>query len=130
MQRCVAFGAQSNSEPDSLSLWRRMVPSWPLLVALAALARALAQPTALLNDPDTYLHIAAGRWMLTYLALPVQDPFSHSLSGATWVLHEWLAEIVLAAVFSAAGWSGLVLVGAASFAITMGLLTRLSAALL
>ena len=124
MQRCVAFGAQSNSEPDSLSLWRRMVPSWPLLVALAALARALAQPTALLNDPDTYLHIAAGRWMLTYLALPVQDPFSHSLSGATWVLHEWLAEIVLAAVFSAAGWSGLVLVGAASFAITMGLLTR------
>jgi hypothetical protein len=101
-----------------------MIPSWPLLAGLAALIRALAQPTALLNDPDTYLHIAAGRWMLTHLALPVQDPFSHSLSGATWVPHEWLAEIVLAAVFSAAGWSGLVLVGAASFAITMGLLTR------
>jgi len=36
-----------------------MIPSWPLIVGIAALARALAQPTALLNDPDTYLHIAA-----------------------------------------------------------------------
>jgi hypothetical protein len=35
---------------------------------------------ALLNDPDTYLHIAAGRWMLA-TALPVHDPFSHSFAG-------------------------------------------------
>jgi len=28
---------------------------------LAAFGRALAQPSALLNDPDTYLHVAAGR---------------------------------------------------------------------
>jgi hypothetical protein len=101
-----------------------MIPSWPLIVGLAALARALAQPTALLNDPDTYLHIAAGRWMLTHLALPLQDPFSHSLAGAVWVPHEWLAEIILALVYDAAGWSGLVLVAAAGFATGMALLSR------
>ena len=101
-----------------------MIPSWPLIVGLAALARALAQPTALLNDPDTYLHIAAGRWMLTHLALPVQDPFSHSLAGAAWVPHEWLAEIILALVYGAAGWSGLVLLAAACFAASIALLTR------
>lgn len=50
--------------------------------------RALAQPMALLNDPDTYLHVAVGRWMLARLDLPVHDPFSHSLAGATWVPHE------------------------------------------
>jgi hypothetical protein len=66
----------------------RLVPSWPLIVGLAAFIRALAQPMALLNDPDTYLHIAAGRWMLALAALPVHDPFSHSLAGATWVPHE------------------------------------------
>jgi len=38
--------------------------------------------------PDTYLHIAAGRWTLAHAALPVHDPFSHSLAGATWVPHE------------------------------------------
>lgn len=85
--------------------------------------RALAQPMALLHDPDTYLHIAAGRWMLAHLDLPVHDPFSHSLAGATWVPHEWLAEVVLALVYSAGEWSGLVLLSAACFAASMALLT-------
>src|SRR5919197_5027188 len=76
-----------------------VVPSWPLIAAIAALARALAQPAALLNDPDTYLHIAAGRWMLAHWALPIRDPFSHSLAGASWIPHEWLAEVILALVF-------------------------------
>jgi hypothetical protein len=79
---------------------------------------------ALLNDPDTYLHIAAGRWMLAHLALPIRDPFSHSLAGASWVPHEWLADVVLAAVYWAAGWSGLVLFGAACFGATLAILTR------
>ena len=93
-----------------------------MIVGLAAFVRALVQPMALLNDPDTYLHIAAGRWMATHLALPVHDPFSHSLAGARWVPHEWLAEIILSLVYSAVGWSGLVLVGAACFAAGMALL--------
>jgi hypothetical protein len=80
----------------------RLVPSWPLIAALLALGRALAEPLALLHDPDTYLHIAAGRWMLAHAALPTQDPFSHTFAGARWIPHEWLAEIVLAAVFAAA----------------------------
>jgi hypothetical protein len=91
---------------------------------LAAFGRALAQPTALLNDPDTYLHIAAGGWILAHFALPVRDPFSHSLAGASWVRHEWLSEVVLAAVYRAAGWSGLVLLGAACFGATVVILTR------
>jgi hypothetical protein len=102
----------------------RFIPSWPLIVGLATLARALAQPTALLNDPDTYLHIAAGRWMLAHQALPVQDPFSHSLAGSIWVPHEWLAEIALAGVYGAAGWRGLVLLAAVCFAGSMTLFTR------
>jgi hypothetical protein len=101
-----------------------LLPSWPLIVGLAAFGRALAQPSALLNDPDTYLHVAAGRWMLAHFALPISDPFSHSLAGARWVPHEWLAEVVLAAVYHAAGWSGLVLLGAACFGATTALLTR------
>ncbi len=101
-----------------------LLPSWPLIVGLAGFLRALAEPRALLNDPDTYLHIAAGRWMLAHAALPVHDPFSHSLAGDAWVPHEWLAELVLAYVYAAAGWSGLVLVTAAAFALSLALLTR------
>jgi hypothetical protein len=125
MRRWRAFSGSSEAlEASAAGSWRRLIPSWPLIVGLAVFARALAQPMALLNDPDTYLHLAAGRWMLTHLALPVQDPFSHSLAGAVWVPHEWLAEIVLALVYDAAGWNGLALLTAACFAAGMALLTR------
>src|ERR1700687_5393791 len=105
--------------------WDRLMPSWPLLLGLAAFARALADPARLLGDPDTYLHIAAGRWMLDHLALPFADPFSHSMAGAAWLPHEWLAEIGLAAAFALGGWAGVVLVTAASFAIAVAVLLRL-----
>ena len=126
--------AKSNPGPKSDLLrltqaFREFVPSWPLIVGLVFFVRALAQPMALLNDPDTYLHIAAGRWMLAHAALPVHDPFSHTLAGATWVPHEWLAEIVLAAAYDLAGWSGLVLLTAAAFAASLALRDPLSVAL-
>jgi hypothetical protein len=105
--------------------WDRLTPSWPLLLGLAAFARAVTDPARLLADPDTYLHIAAGRWMLAHLALPLADPFSHSMVGAAWLPHEWLAEIALAAAFALGGWSGVVMLVAASFAIAAALLLRL-----
>src|SRR5260370_606985 len=105
--------------------WDRLMPSWPLLLGLAAFARAVTDPARLLADPDTYLHIAAGHWMLGHLALPLADPFSHSMAGAAWLPHEWLAEVALAAAYALGGWSGVVLVTAASFAIAVALLLRL-----
>lgn len=38
--------------------------------------------------------------------------------------HEWLSEVILAAVYHAAGWSGLVLPAAARFGATIAILTR------
>ena len=46
--------------------WHRLIPSWPLIVGLAAFFRLLIERMSLLNDPDTYLHIAAGRWALAH----------------------------------------------------------------
>jgi hypothetical protein len=112
-------------EPRAARSWPgRLLLSWPLIVALLAIVRALCQPRALLHDPDTYLHIAAGRWMLAHGTLPLHDPFSYTFAGARWAPHEWLAEIVLAAVYHAAGWSGLVLLTIACFAVSLALLTR------
>jgi hypothetical protein len=104
--------------------WERLVPSWPLLVGLVVFGRLLAARLALLNDPDTYLHIAAGRWILAHGALPVQDPFSHSMPGASWISSEWLAQVALAAVYDQFGWGGVMLLAAASVAGAVGLLTH------
>ena len=104
--------------------WDRLVPSWPLIVGLVAFGRLLAERMALLNDPDTYLHIAAGNWILAHRALPIHDPFSHTLPGANWISSEWLAEIILAAVYDYFGWGGVILLTAASVALAVALLTH------
>ena len=82
--------------------------------------RALGSPPALLNDPDTYLHIAAGRWMLAHHAMVGADPFSWTMSGAPWVAGEWVGEITLAAVYGVANWGGVVVLGAACFGVAIG----------
>lgn len=105
-------------------LLSRLRPSWPLLVGLLALAEIVHAGTLVLGDPDTYLHIASGRWMIAHGALPIADPFSHSMPGARWIPHEWLAELVLALVYGAAGWGGLILLTALCFALSLALLTR------
>jgi hypothetical protein len=123
----MAISAGTEMAPTEGRTWRAShwpLLSWPLIAALVTLIRPLSDRMALLNDPDTYLHIAAGRWMIDHLALPFHDPFSHSLAGAKWIPHEWLAEVVLAASYRALGWSGVVLLAMLCFAIAMALLTR------
>jgi hypothetical protein len=102
----------------------RLIPSWPLILGLAAFGRLLAERMALLNDPDTYLHIAAGNWILAHAALPVHDPFSHSMPGARWISNEWLAQVVLAAMYDNFGWGGVILLAAACVAVAVALLTH------
>lgn len=78
----------------------------------------------LLSDPDSYWHIAAGRWILANRAVPTVDAFSYTLHGAPWTAHEWLSEVILALVYQRAGWIGVQLLTAVAFALTMVLQAR------
>ena len=77
------------------------------LAALVATAVAMFSPT-FLSDGDTYWHVAAGRWMLEHREVLRTDVFSYTRSGSPWDAHEWLAELLMAAVYSLSGWTGLV----------------------
>ena len=103
---------------------RRWAPSLSLLAGLFAFSVAGLREQSLFNDPDTYLHIAAGKWMLMHWALPASDPFSHSMAGAHWIVHEWLSELLLGATFGFGGWHALALLTAACFGLAIGLLAR------
>jgi len=100
--------------------------SWPLLVALFTLFGVLLglPPASPLGDPDVYWHLAAGRWIVEHGALPNGDPFSHSMPGAPWMLQSWSTEVVFALAYRVGGWSALVVIAAACFAITLAYLTR------
>jgi hypothetical protein len=106
----------------SVAVWRAWLPSLPWIVGLLAMLRALAASTALLNDPDTYLHIAAGRWMLAHGALPSPDPFSFTMAGAPWHPSEWLGEIALTVIYGLGGWSAVIAAAAVCFGAAIGLL--------
>ena len=94
-----------------------------LLVLVAA-----SLTTGVLSDPDTLWHIAAGRWMVEHRELPMQDMFSWTMPGTPWTAHEWLAELLLYAVWSIGGFPAVVALSAGSFALTSVVVTRFLAA--
>lgn len=110
--------------PTMLSTSRYTGISWPLIVGALIYLVFLIHGNSLLGDADTYWHLAAGRWMLEHGTVPVTDPFSHSMRGAPWTAHEWLSEVIFAAAYMTAGWTGLVALTALAFAGTLAILTR------
>ena len=96
----------------------------PWLVGAGVYVLLLTLGLKLLNDPDSYSHIAVGRWIMAHGAVPASDPFSFSMHGAPWITFEWLSQVVYAAVYALSGWSGVVVLAASSIALAVGLLTR------
>jgi hypothetical protein len=94
---------------------------WIFSVAIFGLNRDF------LADPDTYWHIATGRWMLAERAFPRHDIFSHTAAGQPWVNMEWLAQTILASTYDWFGWRGLVLLCGLVIALTFVLLYALLA---
>jgi len=95
----------------------------PLYVALAALSLALVTPP---GDPDTYWHLASGKWMLEHGALLRTDVFSSTVNGQPYSVGEWLGQIVLYAAYLAGGWSGLVILRGLLIGVCAFFLTRVA----
>jgi hypothetical protein len=84
----------------------RFAVLWVIPILLGA---GLSFAPPILNDGDTFWHIAAGRWIIAHGAVPATDPFSFTFVGRPWMAHEWLSEVFMAGAFLAAGWSGVML---------------------
>jgi hypothetical protein len=104
--------------------------SLPLLVYLVAFAAVLGGGDGVLRDPDSYWHIAVGRWIIAHGAVPHHDIFSHSMPDAAYVPHEWLSDVIFALVYDRFGWAGIVVATALAFAATWALLARFLARML
>src|SRR5579862_378865 len=112
VNRTVSFAAK---EPSAVRRWLQ-----PLLSALAAIL-LLFLFTGEIRDTDIWLHLKTGQHTFETRALTVPDPFSFTtgMSAAAYpgeevtryfnLTHEWLAQIGMYAIYSAAGFPGLVL---------------------
>lgn len=115
MSIAAPLAAEPRSEPRAAPT--SYAPA-PFALALAVLALSAFAP-GVLNDGDTFSHVATGEWILQHHAIPHADPFSFSFAGAPWTAHEWLSEVLLALAYRACGWAGVMLLtgGAAAFSI-------------
>ena len=88
---------------------RNIVP----LAAALLMAMILLFAPQVLNDGDTYWHMATGEWILAHGRVPDHDVFSYTQAGRAWVAHEWLSEALMALAARAAGWAGVTVLFAA-----------------
>ena len=96
----------------------------PWLAGAGIYALLVALGARLLSDPDSFSHVAVGRWIIAHGTVPVTDPFSFSMHGMHWIAFEWLSEVIYAAVYGLAGWPGVVAVAAGAIALAFALLIR------
>jgi hypothetical protein len=104
--------------------WPGALPGASAALLFFALASFIP---AVLNDGDTFWHIAAGEWILAHRSVPTTDPFTFSMPGGPWTAHEWLSEVLMALSYRIGGWSCVViLTGAAVAAAAFALGRRLA----
>ena len=82
---------------------RRVHIAWAQLAAIAAIVLAL--PFGREIDPDFWWHLRTGRLIL-HSGFPSSDVYSFTVTGHTWVTHEWLSEIIIYVMQSAFGYAG------------------------
>jgi hypothetical protein len=76
---------------------------------LATLAAIIYLCAFHIVDVDVWWHIAAGRWMRATHGLISIEPFAYTRAGEPYLAtHEWLAQVILAAVFDAFGARGII----------------------
>lgn len=89
--------------PERLPLLEKLVFFvYVLFLPLLAVSRP-----GIFRDADVDWHVATGQWIIEHNRVPETDPFSFSMAGAPWVPHEWLADVLYAVAFEAAGYAGL-----------------------
>lgn len=101
----------------------RSVVSWPALLGVGVLFAA-AFSTTVLVDGDTYWHVAVGRWIVEHRAVPTTDVFSYSVPGTSWTAYEWGGDLLLYGAHAAAGWRGVQLLAAVTYAASAAYILR------
>src|SRR3954453_293137 len=105
----MSIGAGTIRQEKAFSLG--LVPAW---LGVGVYAVLLVCGDKLLNDSDTYWQISVGQWILDHGALPRTDIYSFTKAGEPWTSSSWLAQVLFAGSYNLAGWTGPVVLAAAS----------------
>jgi hypothetical protein len=82
--------------PPRLYRWLDL-PRFFTIAVLLTMVIAAVQPV---TDPDFWWHITTGNWILSQHTVPHHDLFTYTVTSHRWITHEWLSEVILAALFA------------------------------
>jgi hypothetical protein len=106
---------------EDTSPMRGLLPLW---VGVFIYALFLLAGNRLLIDPDTMWQVTIGQWIMDHRGVPETDVYSFTMRGQPWISTQWLAQVLYAKAYAAAGWSGPVVLAATAIAATFALLTK------
>src|SRR4026209_2639589 len=86
----------------------------------------LAALIANLPSVDLTYHLRAGAEILAGNGIPSVDTWTFTAAGTPWTDQQWGAQVILAAVYQAAGWAGIVILRATLIGLVLGCLSTLS----
>src|SRR5207247_3837890 len=94
---------------------------WAVMAVALPLAVTFIQKT---QAVDLAYQIRAGESMLTSHSLLDVDTFTYTVHGLPWLNQQWLAQVILGALFRSGGWTGISLARGALLGLTVFLLYR------
>jgi len=83
-------------------------PAGILSLALLALVLFLSA-SGKIRDPDVWLYLRTGRWIVAEFRFPLFDFYSYTRPGAPWLNHSWFSGVILHLFFRWLGIGGLYL---------------------
>jgi hypothetical protein len=101
------------------------LPTFGNIVFISILAvLVFGSAGGLLGDGDSGYHVRTGRVILETWTVPFNDIYSYHTPALEWTAHEWLAEVIMAAIDRKFGLTGVVLFFAVLLAAIHWLLYR------
>ncbi len=61
-------------------------------------------------EPDFFMHLRIGEWIVQNRTVPRADIFSHVAYGRPWTDHEWLFQVFIYGLYKIGGWTLLAIV--------------------
>jgi len=119
----AALAAPSEGHPTRSATDRILRPTLPELWTFLAVALPVcAALLATLPTVDLAYQLRAGAEILAGRGIPATDTWTFTAAGRPWLDQQWGAQAVLAAAFTATGWTGLAVLRAALVGAISGLI--------
>lgn len=87
---------------SAIQPWLRLGVALAPVLLWVAIARYW--PRFFFLQSDTFWLVETGRYIVSNGRLPAHDIYSFTRYGETWIVYQWLFEVLLALLFGAGGW--------------------------